>query len=249
MLLEGRKALVTGAQQGIGEAIALALAAAGADVALNYLDDEASAASVAAKIAVLGRKAVTIQGDVSEFAALPDLTATAEEALGGLDILVNNAGIYPRAYFLDLTEATWDRTLDINLKATCFLSQAVARRMAIAGKGGSIINIASAAAHGWSNSAHYSASKGGIISLTRTMAIDLAPHGIRANVIAPGATDTAQPRGGYSEEQLAELVKGLPIPRLGRPDEIASVAVFLASAGASYVTGQTLHVNGGALMV
>jgi NAD(P)-dependent dehydrogenase (short-subunit alcohol dehydrogenase family) len=236
-------------QQGIGRAIALLFAREGADVAINYLDDPDGARALASEIKALGRKATLIQADISKFTAIDALADAAEKALGGLDLLVNNAGIYPRAHFLDLSESTWDLTLSTNLKATCFLSQAVARRMVAAKREGAIINLASLAANGWSNSAHYSASKGGIIALTRTMAIDLAAFGIRVNAIAPGVTDTAQPRGGYTEEQLVELVKGLPIPRMGHPEEIANVAAFLASPASSYMTGQTLHVNGGAFMI
>lgn len=250
MKLDGMKLLVTGAQQGIGKAVALAAAAAGADVALNYFDDAAAAQAVADEITAMGRKAVLVQGDVSDIAALPAMVTAAAAGLGGLNLLCNNAGIYPRAPFLDLTEAMWDATLTVNLKATAFLSQAFARHMKAAGEPkGAIVSMASLAVQGWENSAHYAASKGGIVSLTRDMAIELAPLSIRANAIAPGVIDTAQPRGGYSEEQLAVLVKGSLAGRMGTADEVASVTVMLLSDAAGFMNGQTLHVNGGAFMV
>ena len=248
MQLKGRKALITGAQQGIGRSIAIAFAREGADVAINYLDNADAAREVAREAEAFGGKAVPVHADVSEFSQLSPLVDKAHAALGGIDILVNNAGIYPRAHILDLTESTWDSTLAVNLKAACFLSQAVARRLVAAKQGGAIISLSSAAAQGWHKSAHYSASKGGIISLTRTMAIELAEFGIRANAIAPGVTDTAQPRGGYTEQELLDMVKIFPAGRMGRPEEIATVAVFLASDASSYMTGQTVHVNGGCFM-
>jgi NAD(P)-dependent dehydrogenase (short-subunit alcohol dehydrogenase family) len=248
MLLDRKKALITGAQQGIGAAIAVAFADQGADVAINYLDDAAAAERVAAEVTARGRRAVLVQADVGETGRIDAFVREAEAGLGGLDVVVNNAGIFPRAHFLDLTEDTWDMTLNVNLKATCFIGQAAARRMVASGTAGAIVNIASSAVQGWERSAHYSASKGGVVSLTRTMAIDLAHSHIRVNAIAPGLTDTAQPRGGYSEQQLTDFAEHIPVRRMGQAGEIASVAVFLASAMSSYMTGQTVHVNGGAFM-
>ncbi|MFZ5707881.1 MAG: SDR family NAD(P)-dependent oxidoreductase [Pseudomonadota bacterium] len=248
MKLESQAVLVTGAQQGIGRAIAIAFAEAGADVAINYYDDREAAEEVALVVRAAGREAVLIKGDVADCATHTALVAAAVQGLGRLDHLVNNAGIYPRASLLEMSSETWDRTLDTNLKASCFMAQAFGRYMIGAGRSGSIVNMASLAAQGWPNSSAYTSSKGGIIALTRTLAMELADHGVRVNCISPGVIDTAQPRGGYSEEQLAELVKGTLAKRMGTAAEVASVALFLASDASSFVNGQNIHVNGGVFM-
>jgi NAD(P)-dependent dehydrogenase (short-subunit alcohol dehydrogenase family) len=145
-----------------------------------------------------------------------------------------------------MAESDWDYVLDINLKGACFCVQAVARAMVAAGRPGAVINLTSGAALRSSpRGVHYVASKGGVLSMTRAMALELAPHGIRVNAIAPGLTDTAQPRYGSSGAQLAEAARAIPFGRMARPEEIARAAVFLASDDAGFVTGQTLHVNGG----
>jgi NAD(P)-dependent dehydrogenase (short-subunit alcohol dehydrogenase family) len=245
--LEGKVALVTGAQQGIGRAIALALAAAGADVATNWLDDEKAATAVADAVRAAGRRASLHRADMARLDEVRAMVAAAAQELGPVDILVNNAGVFPRVAFLDMTEADWDYVHDINLKATCFCSQAVARAMVAAGRPGAIINLTSGAAfRGSPRGTHYCASKGGVLSLTRQMALELAPHHIRVNAIAPGLTDTAQPRyGSSSEAELAAMGAALPLGRMAKPEEIADAAVFLASAQAGFITGQCLHVNGG----
>jgi NAD(P)-dependent dehydrogenase (short-subunit alcohol dehydrogenase family) len=248
MKLEGQAVLVTGAQQGIGRAVAISFAQAGADVAINYLDDRSAAEDVASAVQAAGRNAVVVQADVADVSSHGGMIAAAVEGLGRLDHLVNNAGIYPRASLLEMSPELWDRTLDTNLKASCFVAQAFARYMIDAGRPGSIVNMASLAAQGWPNSSAYTSSKGGIIALTRTLAMELADHGVRVNCISPGVIDTAQPRGGYSEEQLAELVKGTLAKRMGTAEEVASVALFLASDAASFVNGQNIHVNGGVFM-
>ena len=238
--------LVTGAQRGIGRAIAVRFAEAGADVALNYLDDKAAAEAAAAEITALGRRATTLHADIGKPEEARRLVGDAERALGPIDVLVNNAGIFPRTPFLDLTEETWDAVLDTNLKSTFVCSQEAARRMVAAGRPGAIINLSSGAPYrGGTRATAYMASKLGIVGLTRGMARELAPLGIRVNVVAPGVTNTAMPRLGNTEEALAALGRNNPTGRLAEPVDIADVIVFLATDAARYVVGQLIHVNGG----
>ena len=248
MRLSGKVALVTGAQQGIGRAIAVALARDGADVGVNYLDDSSAAGRVADEIRGLGRRAIIVQADVSQAANVGAMIRTVVEALGPPEVLVNNAGVFPRASFLDLEEREWDQVLDINLKGSFLCAQAVARALVAAKRPGAIVNISSSAVRGDPRGVHYSASKAGIVGLTRAMALALAPHGIRVNAIAPGLTDTAQPRYGNTEEQIALRAREIPLGRIAQPEEIARVAVFLTTAEAGWITGELIHVNGGFYM-
>jgi NAD(P)-dependent dehydrogenase (short-subunit alcohol dehydrogenase family) len=249
MQLTGKVALVTGAQQGIGRAMAREFAAAGADVAINCLDDEGAAQGVADEVRTCGRRALLVQADVSRLEQAQALVSAAQKELGPIDVLINNAGVFPRVPFLEMTEQNWDQVLDVNLKGSCFCAQYVIKAMVAAKRQGSIINIASGAAlRGSPRGVHYAASKGGVLSLTRAMALERAPYRIRVNAIAPGLTDTAQPRYGSSEAEIAEMARSIPLGRMAQPDEIARAAVFLASDNAGFITGQTLHVNGGSYL-
>jgi len=251
MKLAGRVALVTGAQQGIGAAIARALAGEGADLALTWLDDRAAAEAVAGDIGRVGRRAHLIKADVARLSDIEAMVAETAKVLGPPDILVNNAGVYPRVPLLEMRESDWNYVLDINLKAGCFATIAMAKALIAAGrKSGAVINLASSAIRGAVRGVHYSASKGGVVSMTRALALELAPHGIRVNAIAPGLTDTAQPRHGNTDAELVEMARAT-IPLGGRlltPEQIARTAVFLASDESSAMTGQVLHVNGGSYM-
>jgi NAD(P)-dependent dehydrogenase (short-subunit alcohol dehydrogenase family) len=248
MANESRVVLVTGAQQGIGEATVLAFAGAGYDVAINWLDNGAAAEAIAGRVRAAGQRALTVRADVADVEQVAGMVDTTVSGLGRLNVLVNNAGVFPRVTFLEMTETDWDLVLDINLKGSAFAAQAAARAMVAAGGGGSIINLSSRSLAGAVLGVHYSASKAGVVGMTRAMALALAPHGIRVNAIAPGLTDTAQPRYGNTEDELAEMAKAVPLGRMAQPAEIAALAVFLASDAAAYITGQVHHINGGAYM-
>jgi NAD(P)-dependent dehydrogenase (short-subunit alcohol dehydrogenase family) len=250
MKLAGRIALVTGAQQGIGAAIAVALAEEGADITITWLDHERSAEAVGGRIRQAGRRVHLIRADVARLTDIESMVADTVRVLGAPDILVNNAGVYPRVKLLEMREADWDYVVDINLKAGCFATIAFVKALMASGKGsGSVINISSQAIRGAVRGVHYSASKGGMVSMTRAMALELAPHNIRVNAIAPGTTDTAQPRYGNTEAKLIEMAKTIPLGgKMLTPDQIARTAVFLASEDANAITGQVLHVNGGSYM-
>ena len=240
--------LITGAQQGIGKGMALAFADAGYDVAINWLDNQAAAQAVADAVKAKGADALLIQADMLQVGQIRAMVDQATAWKDRLDVMINNAGVYPRVSFLEMTEADWDFVIGVNLKGTHFGAQAAARVMVDKGIKGAIINLSSRSMGGAPLGVHYSATKAGVVGLTRSMAMVLAPYGIRVNAIAPGLTDTAQPRYGNSEEELQEMGRATPLGRMGTPEDIAKLGVFLAGADASWITGQVYHINGGSYM-
>jgi glucose 1-dehydrogenase len=247
MRLTGKTALVTGSSSGIGEAIALRFAREGADVAVHYHSEEQEGRSVAAQIEQMGRRSVALGANVGVAAEAEGLVRDARAALGRLDILVNNAGVEIREPFVEVSEQHYDLVLGVNLKGAFFAAQAAAKLMIAAGNGGRIINVSSIHEDvAFLNYATYTASKGGMRMFTRTVCQELAPHGITVNDIAPGAIATPINKRTLGDGELLHELQGvIPAGRLGEPDEVASVAVFLASDEAAYVTGSTYYVDGG----
>lgn len=240
MLLKNKVAIVTGSRQGIGCGIALALAKEGYNVVVADMDDE-GCKDVVKKIEDLGFKALVTKCDVSKKTEVDNLIAKTIETFGKIDILVNNAGIYPFKPFLEMAEEDWDRVLDINLKSVFLCSQAAAKVMK---EGSKIISLSSIASLvGFSGLTHYCASKGGISSFTRALALELAPQKINVNAVAPGAIDT--PGAASTEEIKQQTIAGIPLKRMGTPEDIAAAVVFLASENSNYITGQTIVVDGG----
>lgn len=249
MRLEGKIAAITGGGSGIGRACALAFAREGADVAIGDLDPE-RAASVADEVRAFGRRALDMPIDVTEQDDLDRFADGVVDELGGLTVWVGSAGVSIGAMFLDHTREDWRRLMDLNLDAVVFSAQAAARRM-VAGGAGSIINIASIyGGRAVSERIAYCTSKAAVIMATQVMAVELAEHGVRANSIGPGYTDTPLFRGAREEgnEAIAPLMLRVPAGRLGTPEEIAAAAVFLASDESSFVTGHCLFADGGWLV-
>ncbi|MDY6028931.1 MAG: 3-oxoacyl-[acyl-carrier-protein] reductase [Acidaminococcaceae bacterium] len=247
MKLSGKRALVTGASRGIGRAIALALAAEGADVAVNYAGSEAAAQEVAEVIRAMGRKAVVIQADVASGEATTAMLDNAVAELGGVDILVNNAGITRDKLLMRLKEEDWDAVLETNLKGVFNCTQAAVKYM-MKQRSGNIVNISSVVGlTGNVGQSNYAAAKAGVIGFTMSVAKEVAGRGIRVNAVAPGFIKTDM-TSVLPEKIVENLLQSIPLQKLGEAEDIAKAVVFLVSDDASYITGQTLHVDGGMVM-
>jgi 3-oxoacyl-[acyl-carrier protein] reductase len=249
--LTGKVALVTGASSGIGAATAAVLADLGACVAISYHHNEEGAERVCRIIQAAGGKPIAIRADVRRAEEITSLVKQAADELGPIDILVNNAGsLIERQTILEMTAERWDEVMNLNLKSAMLCSQAVAASM-IERKTGAIINVVSIAGRtgGGPGAGAYSVAKGGLITFTKSLAKDLAPHGVRVNAISPGVIDTPFHEVFSTPEMIRNFVGTIPLGRVGTPDECAKVIAFLASDAAGYVVGETIEVNGGQLML
>lgn len=242
--LAGKAALVTGASRGVGKGIALELAHAGCRVAVNFLDDEAEGAAAAAEVAALGVDAVAVRGDVRRAGEVAAMVATAVRRFGRLDVFVNNAGVQTWTPLVDLSEADWDLVIDTNLKG-CFLGMQAAARQMITQRSGAIVNIGSGSNKiPFPNLSSYTASKGGIEMLTKVAALELGALGIRVNCVAPGAVEVERTRLELPD-YAGQWGRATPLGRVGQPEDIGRVVAWVASDFASFVTGQTIWVDGG----
>jgi NAD(P)-dependent dehydrogenase (short-subunit alcohol dehydrogenase family) len=253
--LENKVALITGTGQGIGRAIALALAAEGVKLALADIDPKTVKQTATLVEAIATPPGATkfaplvTELDVSNGRQVREWVSAVKQYFERIDILISNAGVFPRRFLVDMSEDDWDEVLDVNLKGLYNCSKAVLPAM-IEQRNGTIITLSSSVAfEGTQRGVHYAASKAGQIGFVRAAALELAPHNVRINAVAPGITDTIQPRLGLSEDQIKERAKSIPLGRIGHPEDVADAVLWLCSDGATYLTGQTIHVNGGAYRV
>jgi 3-oxoacyl-[acyl-carrier protein] reductase len=247
--LEGRVAVVTGGSRGIGRAIAIALGRAGAKVVVNYTANEAAANEAAAAVAAVGGVAVTKRFDVADSAAVDAAFKEIIAVEGGLHILVNNAGIAVNTLVLGAKDADWKRALDVNLSGTFHCCRAAIRALMKAKDAGRIVNITSITGEtGSAGQAPYVAAKAGVIGLTKTLAREYASRGVTVNAVSPGYIDTDMTASELPEARRVELLKTIPLGRVGKPEEVAAAVAYLVGPAAAYVTGQVLRVNGGLFM-
>jgi 3-oxoacyl-[acyl-carrier protein] reductase len=249
--LSGKVALITGASSGIGAASAMVFAELGAHVTIAYFHNQVGAETVRDAIAAAGGKALSVKADVRQADDIEMLVRRTSEELGPVDILINNAGsLIERQSINQMTEDRWDEVMNLNLKSAMLCSRAVAPSM-IEHKSGAIINVASIAGRtgGGPGAGAYSVAKAGLITLTKSLAKELAPHGIRVNAVSPGVIDTPFHQIFSTPEMIRTFVSTIPLGRIGKPLECATVIAFLASEAASYVVGETIEINGGQLML
>jgi glucose 1-dehydrogenase len=247
MTLSGKVAIVTGGNSGIGKAVVLALAEAGANIVIDYVSDEKAEEALEQRVVALGDKAIGVEADVSKVEDLQRLIESAVNAFGRLDIMVNNAGIETRSSVLDTTESQFDKVMAVNLKSAFFGTQLAANQMIAQGGGGRIINITSVH-EDWPmpGNTPYCLSKGGMRMLTRTAGVELGPHGITVVGVGPGAVATPINVSTMEDpEKMKTLDAAIPLGRMAEPEEIGSVVAFLASDGASYLTATTVFADGG----
>lgn len=249
--LTGKVALVTGASSGIGAETAVLLAGLGARVAIGYHGNPEGAGQVRSKIAAADGTAIVIRADVTRAGEIASLIGEVNKQLGPIDILINNAGsLVERMRILEVKEETWDEIQGLNLKSAVLCSQAVAPSM-IERKRGAIVNVSSIAGRngGGPGASAYACAKGGLITFTKALAKELAPHGVRVNAVSPGVIDTPFHERFSTPDMMRNFVTAIPLGRVGTPIECAKVIAFLASDAASYVVGETIEVNGGQLML
>ncbi len=247
MTLEGKVAIVTGGNSGIGKSIVLALAAAGANIVIDYVANEQATEDLEKQVVALGDKAIGVDADVSKIDDLKQLVAAAVKAFGRVDIMVNNAGVETRTSILDTTEAQYEKVMEINLKSAFFGTQIAAQQMIAQGGGGRIINITSVH-EDWPmpGNTPYCLSKGGMRMLTRTAGVELGVHGITVVGVGPGAVATPINTSTMNDPaKMATLDAAIPLGRMAQPEEIGAVVAFLASDGAGYVTATTVFADGG----
>jgi 3-oxoacyl-[acyl-carrier protein] reductase len=246
-LLKGKVAIITGGSRGIGRAIAIRFAEEGARVVINYAENNEAAKDVVSGALNKGLEILSIKGSVASANDVKNLIEETKKSYGRIDILVNNAGIKRDGFLMMMKERDWDEIINVNLKGTYLCCREVIKTM-ISQRGGRIINITSlTGVVGQAGQTNYAASKGGIISFTKALAKEVAHFGILVNAMAPGFIETDMLRD-VPEEILKESIRVIPLQRFGKPEEIADVALFLASEMSNYITGQVLHVNGGQIM-